>query len=161
MIDENDLLETLRHYAGPDAPVALRARHRRLLRPAVVAAVLLAVAAGAGALAFALTRSSSESGGGSGGGGACAAALRFRGAEYLGNKLHGVTLAPRGSLGTAEQPPCEGSTGAQVGVVALAGVDPAVAIGKPDEPDVVYVARGHCSGFTDDQAFVACLRAGG
>jgi hypothetical protein len=160
MIDENELRETLRHYAGPDAPVPLRARRRRL-RPAVVAAVLLAVAAGAGALTFALTRSSSESGSGSGGGGVCAAALRFRGAEYFGNKLHGVTLPPGGSLGTAEQPSCEGSTSAQVGVVALAGIDPGVAIGRPDEPDVVYVARGRCSGFTDDRAFVACLRAGG
>jgi hypothetical protein len=41
----------------------------------------------------------------------------------------------------------------------LQRVDPSVAIGRPNEPDVVYVAGGRCSGFTDDRAFVDCLRA--
>jgi uncharacterized protein DUF6281 len=160
MIGENELRETLRHYAGPDAPVPPPVR-RRWMRPALVAAVLVAVAAGASVLTFALTRSSSENSGvaSGGGGGACIATVRFRGADYFGNKLHGVTLEPAASLGTAEQPGCEGSAAAQVEVVALQGVDPSVAIGRPDEPDAVYVAGGRCSGFTDDRAFVDCLRA--
>jgi uncharacterized protein DUF6281 len=159
MISENELRDTLRHYAGPDLPVSPLVRRRRL-RPAILAPALVAIAAGAGVLTFALTRSSSESGRGSSGG-SCAAAVRFRGVDYLGNKLHGVTLVAGSTLGTAEQPPCGDTAGAQIDVVALRGVDPAVAIARPGERDVVYVARGRCAGFTDDRAFVACLlRAG-
>jgi Family of unknown function (DUF6281) len=157
MIGEKELRETLRHYAGPDAPVPPPVR-RRWLRPVLVAAVLVAVAAGASVLAFALTRPSSEHSSATGGG-ACIAMVRFRGVDYVGNKLQGVTLQPAASLGDAEQPGCEGSPTAQVEVVALQGVDPSVAIGRPDEPDAVYVAGGRCSGFTDDRAFVDCLRA--
>ena len=159
MIGEDEVRETLRHYEGPEAPVPPPERRRRA-HPVLVVAVLVGVAAGASVLTFALTRSSSPHGTGVGGGGACAAVLRFRGADYLGNKLHGIALEPAASLGTAEEPTCEGTGGGQVDVVALRGIEPSVAIGRPDEPDTVYVAPGRCSGFTDDRAFVACLRAG-
>jgi hypothetical protein len=158
LIGEDELRATLRRYAGPESPVA-RVGRRRRVRPAVAVAVAVALAIAAGALAFALTRSSS--GGGVSGSGSCAAVLSFRGSDFFGNKLHGVALERGASLGTAEQPGCEDTPAADVDVVALPGIDPAVAIARPGEPDVVYVARGRCAGFTHDRAFVACLRAGG
>jgi hypothetical protein len=159
LIGEDELRTTLQRYAGPESPVAPLGQRRRRVRPALAVGVAVALAIAAGALTFALTRSSS--GGGVSGSGSCAAVLSFRGSDYFGNKLHGVTLERGVSLGTAEQQGCGGTPAADVDVVALQGIDPAAAIARPGEPGVVYVARGRCAGFTDDRAFVACLRGGG
>lgn len=102
------------------------------------AAALLAVGLAAGGCGS----NGSEAGGGGGGGGVCPAALNFHHHTYLANPANAAV--PTGnSLGHGRYPNCNdghGATGTGTAkVLAIRGIDPALAVAVPSYIDGKYV----------------------
>jgi hypothetical protein len=90
------------------------------------------------------------------GGVSCIALLTWRGHVYIGNR---VDAAPeRGApVEDGTTPRCEDVPGAPAHVARLVGIDPRTAIGSADDPTIVWILAGRCSGFSQQDA-VSCLR---
>ena len=160
----------------PLAASSRRRKHRPLARGLVAAVVV----AGLGSAAFLALRlvgahdrapkavAAAQSKPAPTGSGACVAALEFQGIQYFGSRLQNMTLRLGGSIGTAVVPACtdtgggsEGATGgplATVDVQAVEGADPPVAIGRSDEPNVLYIVGGRCARVQEGADLTNCLR---
>lgn len=149
---DRELGAMLRDEEGPPEPQPTARRRGFPLR---LVAVALALAAAAAGVAFAVVHSTSSSSQ-SAGGTSCAALVRFRGLPYVGTTLQGVTLPRGGRLSQVTVPGCESSS-TTADVVALEGIDPAVAVALDNAPGVVYVLAGRCVGYSGGDV-ASCLR---
>jgi hypothetical protein len=158
-ISEDELREMLATYQGDRSPVT-KARLRRL-RPWPAAALATGVIVAAATLAVVLF----PRGGTSptqrpttGFTGSCGAFITFNNAEYVGNTLHQAGLETGGAVGTATEFDCD--TGAQISfaVYRAIGINSTAAIVRLDAPDIIYVKKGICEGYRNENTFLRCLR---
>jgi hypothetical protein len=140
------------HAEGPAEALPLPRRRRRSAL-ALAAAVVAIVAAAAVAV---VGRHDGSKSGVSRSGGSCAALLTWRGHVYIGNR---VDAAPeRGApVDDGTTPRCEDVPAAPAHVTRLVGIDPRTAIGSADDPTIVWILAGRCTGF-GQQNVVSCLR---
>jgi hypothetical protein len=141
------------HAEGPAEALPLPRRPRRATL-ALAAAVVAIVAAAA--VAVVVSRHGGSKSGVSRGAGSCVALLTWRGHVYIGNR---VDAAPeRGApVEDGTTPRCEDMPAAPAQVTRLVGIDPRTAIGSADDPTIVWILAGRCSGFLQ-QEVVSCLR---
>ena len=95
--------------------------------------------------------------------GACPSNLRFEGVMYYGVASGGDELQLAEPLGQGINPGCAESPGEDVAdepltVVAVEGIDPAVAVARSDHRFAIYVVPGRCSGYLGWAAYFECLK---
>ena len=106
-------------------------------------------------------RASAESG--------CVALLEFQDREYVGSAMRGAAPDIAEAVGTALAPGCNdvrtdtsttstSPASTKVEAYKLVGIPAERALGRKDEPDIVYVARGICRDESTPSGLVACLR---
>jgi len=137
---------------GPAEALPLPRRPRRVAL-ALTAAVIAIVAGAAVAVAVTGHGGSKSSGSQSG---SCAATLTWRGHLYLGNR---VVAAPEQGAPVEDgtTPRCEDVPAASAHVTRLVGIDPRTAIGSADDPTIVWIVAGRCTGFLQRDV-LSCLR---
>jgi hypothetical protein len=139
------------HAEGPGEALPLPRRRRPVF---ALAAALVAIVAAASVAVVVSRHDGSKSSVSSGG--SCVALLTWRGHVYIGNR---VNAAPeRGApLENGTTPRCEDIPAAPADVTRLVGIDPRTAVGSADDPTIVWILAGRCTGFSQ-QDVLSCLR---
>jgi hypothetical protein len=138
---------------GPAEALPLPRRPRRAAL-ALTAAVIAILAAAA--VAVAVSRHGGSKSSVSQGGTSCVATLTWRGHVYIGNR---VVAAPEQGAAVEDgiTPRCADVPGGPAHVRRLVGIDPRTAIGSADDPTIVWILAGRCSGFLQ-RDMLSCLR---
>jgi hypothetical protein len=143
-------------FEEAEGPAEARPLPRRRRRPALALAGAAVAIVAAAAVAVVVSRHGGSKSTGSRSVGACTALLTWRGHVYIGNR---VLAAPeRGApVEDGTTPRCEDLPAAPAHVTRLVGIDPRTAIGSADDPTIVWILAGRCTGF-GQQNVLSCLR---